>query len=125
MSQKSLGNLYENKLCDMLKKYGYWCHRMVDNQFGQPCDVVAMNGKKSMLIDVKHCKGDRFYLDRIEPNQSTCFQYAYECGVKDCGFAIWFDDDQVFKWLPYNSIDWSDSSIHKTRLEKMELKLCF
>lgn len=101
MDNKKIGNEFEMRCCELLRQHKYWCHLFAYNTSGQPCDVIAINASKTILIDVKHANLNTFYLGRIEPNQHTCFEYALKCGVQYAGFAIWFDNDREFKWLSY------------------------
>lgn len=124
INRKKIGNKYEVKLCDILKAHKYWCHLFAYSVNGQPCDVVASNGKTIYLIDVKHCEGDRFATSRIEPNQQSCFIYAKKCGIKNVGFAIFFEKTSCWKWLEYNEKVMNVSSVHKDELESLEVILC-
>ena len=102
MVNKSIGNKCEQALGKLLQSKGYWCHILEYNKNGQPCDIVAIKGDVSMLIDVKHCDKDRFNFSRIEANQKACFEYASSvCGVKNVGFAVYFESDGKFYWLPF------------------------
>ena len=102
MVNKKIGNKCEQELGRILQFKGYWCHILEYNKNGQPCDVVAINGDKAFLIDVKHCEKDYFVFSRIEANQKSCFEYAKSvCGVKNVGFAIYFESDNKFYWLPF------------------------
>lgn len=86
MNNSKLGRKTEIDCCDWLSKQGWWCHRMVASEAGQPCDIVALKGDDCVLIDAKHC--DDFYLrtSRIEPNQRSCFDYA----SRKFGIKCWF-----------------------------------
>lgn len=125
MVNKKIGNKYEVELARLLQKKGYWCHILEYNKNGQPCDIVAIKGDKSFLIDVKHCSTDRFQFNRIEPNQKTCFEYASKvCGVKNVGFALYFDNEQKFFWLPYETVQNSVRNFAiRTKLEDFEILL--
>ena len=118
-SPKTIGNAFEGKLLDFLRLKGYWCHLFSYNKNGQPCDVIAIRNDKSMLLDVKHCDGDLFYTSRIEPNQHTCFKYASSFGNKNLGFAIWFESDQRFRYLPYSQYC-GQKTIHKSEMYFLE-----
>lgn len=105
MNNKKIGNKYENELAEVLQKNGYWCHIFSYNQNGQPCDIVAIKDCKTMLIDVKHCESDRFVFERAEPNQRSCFEYAWKkCGIQNVGFAIYFEKINEWKWLYYKDM---------------------
>lgn len=119
-SRKKIGNDCEKKLALLLKQKGYWCHVFEYNKNGQPCDIVAFNGNKSFLIDVKHCCSTRFPLSRIEANQRTSFEYALRCGIRNVGFAVWFDVCESFKWLPYEKVATDVASVRFDELEDFE-----
>lgn len=120
MNSKKIGNEYEKKLCELLKDKKYWCHLLSYNSYGQPFDIIAFNRYNLFLIDAKHCKGDRFSFSNIEPNQISSFTYALECGAskEKTGFAIWFENDNCFKWLPFYKV--IGTSIHKNELKNIE-----
>ena len=124
INQKKIGNKYEFKLCSILKDSKYWCHLFEYSVNGQPCDIVAIKDDVSFLIDVKHCEGDRFYTSRIEPNQQSCFNYAKKCGIKNVGFAIYFEKSKCWKWLEYDEKIINISSIRKDELKNLEAVLC-
>lgn len=119
MSNKSIGNEYEAKCVALLKKKGYWAHIFAYSASGQPCDIVALKDDGAILIDVKHCKGNTFYPNRVEPNQMTCFMLASRCGMTREGFAIWFDADGGFRWLPYYIAE-SNKPFKKDDLRRLE-----
>lgn len=98
---KKIGNEYEIKFAEVLQKKGFWCHIFEYNKNGQPCDIVAIKNNVGYLYDVKHCDKDRFSFDKIQPNQVTCFEYAKQCGNSNTGFAIWFEKQQQWHYLPY------------------------
>lgn len=101
-NNKTLGNWYEELTCRMFMDAGYWCHLFAYKANGQPCDIIAIKGNKVFLVDVKHCETNKFYKSRVEPNQETCFKYAMQCGIKNCGFVIWYNGNAY--WLPYNEL---------------------
>lgn len=127
-NQKKIGNNYEKKLCELLYTKGYWCHLFEYSKNGQPCDVIAIKGDVSMLIDVKHCCKDLFTFDRIEPNQRTCFNYAMNiCKIKRLGFVIYFKSEEKFKWLNFKVLktleEKGKKSIRKEDLPDFEFML--
>ena len=104
MNVKKIGNEFEVKFANELRKKGYWCHIFEYNSNGQPCDIVAIKDDTSYLIDIKHCNEERFDFSKIQPNQFTCFEYARLCGVNNTGFAIWFECKKKWLWLPYTLV---------------------
>ena len=69
MNNKSLGNKFEQNLCEKLSLYGFWSHCMAMNKSGQPADIIAVRNQKAYLIDAKVCSNDTFPFSRIEENQ--------------------------------------------------------
>ena len=122
MANIDIGNSIEDKCCILLQENGFWAVRLGNTETGQPCDVVAIRNKSNWLIDVKHSKVDNFVLTRCEPNQKTTFKYATRyCGIKNTGFAIYFDTIKKFKWLPFKDIDFDRyKSINYKDMEDLE-----
>ena len=110
---KNIGNLYEFKLMDLLAKNGWWCHLLAYRPEGQPCDVIALKNNKCLLVDVKHCAEKKFYFRNIQPNQRNCFKMAYDKGNTNCGFAIYFEKEQCWRWLEYKDVVNLESWGHK------------
>lgn len=71
MSNRSIGNKFEDDFCRLLASEGFWVHNMAQNKAGQPADVIACKNKTPFLIDCKVCEKDEFPLSRIENNQDT------------------------------------------------------
>ena len=103
MNQKRIGNRAEEQIANIFQEYGYWVAIFPYNTNGQPCDIVALNKDNHFLVDVKHCKTDRFTFSRIEPNQWTTFDYATSLGIKNVGFII-VNERYEFKYLPYSLV---------------------
>lgn len=88
MSNKKTGNRFENYFASVLADKGFWVHLLQQNASGQPADVIASRDGKAVLIDCKHCEGDRFLLSRVEENQALAMKKWESCG-NGCGwFAI-------------------------------------
>lgn len=68
---KTMGNHFEEELCELLAEQGFWAHNLAQNQVGQPADVLAVRDNIAVLIDCKVCSNNRFPLSRIEPNQEA------------------------------------------------------
>ena len=68
---KTMGNHFEEELCELLAEQGFWAHNLAQNQVGQPADVLAVRDNIAILIDCKVCSNNRFPLSRIEPNQEA------------------------------------------------------
>lgn len=98
---KKIGNDYEQLFLKKLQKSGFWCHLFAYNKNGQPCDIIACKNNTAYLIDVKHCEEDRFDFKNVQANQLTCFEYALKCGNANTGFAVWFENQANWYYLPY------------------------
>ena len=87
-SNRAVGNAFEIELCEMLYAYGFWVHRLTQDNAGQPADVIAARNKIAYLIDCKDCSAKGFDLRRVEENQITAMQLWNECGNGQGWFAI-------------------------------------
>lgn len=88
MSNKTIGNRFEQDLCEMLSEYGYWCHNMAMTKAGQPADIIAVRNGKAYLIDAKVCSNDEFPLSRIEENQTLAMELWTDRGNGQGWFAL-------------------------------------
>lgn len=98
---KKIGNNCEKELIYLLSNNGWWCHLFAYKAEGQPCDVIALKNNIPLLIDVKHCSKKRFEFSNIQVNQRNCFSLAYKKGNSKCGFAIFFELENKWKWLSF------------------------
>ena len=86
MNNRTMGNTFEDELCNILSGNGFWCTNLAQKKSGQPADVIAVKNKKAYLIDAKVCSDNKFPLSRIEENQDLAMEMW-----KDCGNGIgWF-----------------------------------
>lgn len=92
MSNKALGNSFEEELCEILSNYGFWSHNLAQNKSGQPADVIAVRNKVSHLIDAKVCSNNTFPFSRIEENQDLAMDLWRECGNGIGWFALKISD---------------------------------
>lgn len=88
MSNKKIGNDFENEFCEILSENGFWVHNFAQNQAGQPADVIAVRDGGSFLIDCKVCITGRFQLNRIEENQQSAMQHWVDTGNEEAWFAL-------------------------------------
>lgn len=88
MNNKTIGNNFEQELCDILADNGFWVHNMAMNKSGQPADVIAAKNGTSYLIDAKVCSNDNFPFSRIEENQELAMELWKECGNGIGWFAL-------------------------------------
>lgn len=88
MTNKKLGNDFEQELCEKLSEYGFWTHNLAMNKAGQPADIIAVKDKKAFLIDAKVCSSRGFALSRVEENQELSMELWKECGNGQGWFAL-------------------------------------
>lgn len=88
ITNRTIGNGFEDELCLLLAEHGYWAHNMAQNQIGQPADVIAVKDNIAVLIDCKVCSDDRFPLSRIEGNQEGAMTMWEARGNAYCYFAM-------------------------------------
>lgn len=95
MNNRTMGNGFEDELCEILSGYGFWAHNLKQSKSGQPADVIAVRNKVSYLIDAKVCSNNEFPLSRIEENQDLAMDLWNECGNGIGWFAL-KNDSGVF-----------------------------
>ena len=100
MSNKKLGNDFEQELCEELSKYGFWTHNMAMNKSGQPADIIAVKNKVAYLIDAKVCSSRGFALSRVEENQTLAMELWKECGNGQGWFALKLPTNDIYM-LPH------------------------
>ena len=103
MNNKTLGNGFEQELCEKLSEYGYWCHNLAMNKAGQPADIIAVRNKIAYLIDAKVCSSKGFALSRIEENQELAMTLWEERGNGQGWFAIKMPTEEIYM-IPHISI---------------------
>ena len=105
--QIKLGNATEKFIAKTLRNFGYWVYNMPMKTNGQPCDIFAAKGGKTVLvwlIDGKHVRNDEvsFTFARVEPNQISSMRYALEFAkLTNVGFCVFFDRDKKLRWLSF------------------------
>ena len=102
MSNKKIGNDFENEFCEILSENGFWVHNFAQNQAGQPADVIAVRDGGSFLIDCKVCITGRFQLNRIEENQQLAMQHWLDMGNDEAWFALKVNDEILM--IPYRRL---------------------
>lgn len=102
MSNKKLGNDYEQQLCKELADAGFWVHNFANRSNGQPADIIAVKNGKSFLIDAKVCSDGKFRLSRIEENQHLAMKKWRKCGNGSGCFALLVDGSTYI--LPYEAM---------------------
>ena len=101
MSNRSVGNKFEQEFCDLLSQNGYWSHNLKQNASGQPADVIAVKNNVAFLIDCKDCARNKFVLSRIEENQKLAMCMFRTYGNKQTWFALRLNTGEIFMF-PYN-----------------------
>lgn len=83
MNNKVLGTKFEQDMCDILAKHGYWVHFITPDARGaQPFDIVAAKDDMPYAVECKTLTRDRRYftIDRLEDNQILAFKRWTFCG---------------------------------------------
>ena len=113
MTNKKLGNDFEQELCEKLSEYGFWCHSMAMNKSGQPADIIAVRNKQAYLIDAKVVSSPRgFALSRVEENQDLAMDLWAQRGNGQGWFALKVKDEiYMIPHLIIKSLMISHSSI--------------
>ena len=94
MSNKKLGNKFENELAEKLdEEYGFWVHLLNQNKSGQPADILAVKNKRAFLIDAKVCSDNTFKINRIEENQHLAMVEWEKRGNGVGWFALKLDSE--------------------------------
>ena len=96
MNNKTLGNSFEQELCEKLSEYGFWCHNLAMNKSGQPADVIAVRNKVAYLIDAKVCSNKGFALSRVEENQELAMSLWNDRGNGQGWFALKVPTDEIY-----------------------------
>jgi Holliday junction resolvase len=96
MSNKKIGNDFEQELCEILSDHGFWTHNMAMNKAGQPADIIAVRNKVAYLIDAKVCSSRGFALSRMEENQELAMELWNSCGNGQGWFAIKLPTNEIY-----------------------------
>ena len=96
MSNKKIGNDFEQELCEILSEHGFWTHNMAMNKAGQPADIIAVRNKVAYLIDAKVCSSRGFALSRMEENQELAMELWSSCGNGQGWFAIKLPTNEIY-----------------------------
>ena len=97
MTNKKLGNGFEQELCEILAEYGFWTHNLAMNKSGQPADVIAVRNKQAYLIDAKVVSSSRgFALSRVEENQDLAMDLWSRQGNGQGWFAFKLPTNEIY-----------------------------
>lgn len=89
MSNRKIGNSFEQEFAEMLSQHGYWVHIIAQRSEGQPADIIAVKNGRAYLIDCKVCSGVLgFKLSRLEENQDLSMTLWLDVGNGEAWFAI-------------------------------------
>ena len=101
MNNKKLGTAFEQKICKMLNRDGWWVHFIEPKQNGaQPFDIIAVRHGRAVSIDCKTCASGRFSIDRLEDNQIFAFDKWIACGNDDPRVIVEHGEDIYV--IPYS-----------------------
>lgn len=119
MSNKKIGNDFENEFCEILSENGFWVHNFAQNQAGQPADVIAVRDGGSFLIDCKVCITGRFQLNRIEENQQLAMKHWVDMGNEEAWFALKIENSIVMmRYSDLMLLKTVKSSLNKSEILK-------
>lgn len=100
VSNKKLGNDFEQEFCNILSSKGYWVHNFANRKNGQPADVIAAKDGKALLFDCKVCSNGYFDKGRIEVNQDMAMKKWLKCNKESAFFALKLKEGVYI--LPYS-----------------------
>lgn len=97
MTNKKLGNAFEQELCEKLSENGFWVHCLTQNKAGQPADIIAVRNKQAYLIDAKVVSSTRgFALSRVEENQDLAMDLWNQRGNGQGWFALKLPTNEIY-----------------------------
>lgn len=96
MNNRTIGDGFEQELCDLLFEHGFWAHNLKQNNSGQPADIIAVRNKIAYLIDAKVCSSRGFALSRMEENQELAMTLWEERGNGQGWFALKVPTDEIY-----------------------------
>lgn len=103
LSNKKLGNNFENELVSWLAARGCWVHKLAPNRAGaQPFDIIAAKNLFAWAIDCKVCSNGEFDFTRVEENQKAAMEKWEEDALFDAYFALKLPSGKVH-WLSYGT----------------------
>ena len=103
MSNKREGTKFEEELEQIFGHAEFWCHLFQQSKKGQPSDLIAAKQNRTLLIDAKDCKGDRFPLSRVEDNQFFSMQRWVMVTKFEAYFVFKLTDGSI-KVAPFNKV---------------------
>lgn len=119
---KTVGNGFETKFCEILSEDGFWAHNMAQKSEGQPADIIAVRNNIGYLIDCKVCKSDWFTASRIEPNQHSAMTLWADQGNENGWFALLLEETDEIWMLSYEVLaSYGDSRVNYADITKYGL----
>ena len=103
LSNKKLGNNFENELVSWLAAKGCWAHKLAPNRAGaQPFDIIAAKSCWAWAIDCKVCSNGEFDFTRVEENQKAAMEKWEKDLLFNAYFALKLPSGKVH-WLSYGA----------------------
>ncbi len=103
LSNKKLGNNFENELVSWLAAKGCWAHKLAPNRAGaQPFDIIAAKSCWAWAIDCKVCSNGEFDFARVEENQKAAMEKWEANASFDAYFALKLPSGEV-RWLSHKA----------------------
>ena len=96
MNNKKLGTAFEQEVCELYKRNGYWVHFITPDARGaQPFDIIAVKNDEPYAIECKTLTTDKksFSFDRLEDNQILASEKWMKCGNKPPMIVIKYGDE--------------------------------
>ena len=121
VSNKKLGNDFEQEFCKILSGKGYWVHNFANRKNGQPADVIAVKDGTALLLDCKVCSNGVFDTRRIELNQHLAMRKWERCGNGTAWFALKIDDEIYM--LTYSILEKQKRAVSKRFIQMTGVKL--
>lgn len=121
MNNKTMGNSFEEELCNILFACGFWVHNMAMNKSGQPADVIAVKNSRAYLIDAKVCSDNTFPFSRIEENQDLAMELWKDCGNGIGWFALKTTDGNIHMISHYVMKSYKDRKYSLSAKEIFEI----
>ena len=103
MNNKNIGNTYEEKAAQYMSDQGFYVILVPPNKYGgQPTDIIAVNKRFPVLLDVKHSTDSLFKLDNCRPNQLDAMETFDKRTNGLAGFVIYYND--IPYWLSFPAV---------------------
>lgn len=122
MNNKTIGNEFEKEFALYLQDKGMFVYNLPNKHTGQPFDIIATKNNKFFAFECKHCKGDKFYLNRVEDNQMQALRRLNNASTNNYFFIFDFNGELKFCAASYiESILKTEKYIHKDKLLNIDI----